>query len=211
MRKHLTVAILAIIQFLTFAACSETKEFDDHANWESRNRSFIDSMADSCEFYRNMGVDRTNAEVGQMFRLLSFTLDPEKDWKGSGSYVYCRVLAKGEGDESPYYTDSVRINYRARLIPTQNYPEGQIVDHSYKTDSLDPGVNVPASFKVSGLIGGVSTALLHMHTGDHWMLYIPLQLAYGSSAKNNIPAYSALMFEINLTQFARTGSELPPR
>lgn len=211
MGRHLTITLLAAVQFLAFAACSETKEFDDHADWENRNRAFIESIADSCDIYLNQGIDITNASAGQMFRLTSFKLDPSKEWGRSYGYVYCRVITNGDGTESPYITDSIRINYRARLIPTVNYPEGEIVDQSYKTDRLDPSVNVPASYQVSGLIDGVVTALLHMHTGDHWILYIPQQMAYGSTSKTLIPKYSALVFEINLTQFARTGKNLPPR
>lgn len=211
MKRHLTIVLLAVVQFLSFTACSETEEFDDHANWESRNRDFMERMADSCDTYRNRGIDCSNATAGQMFRLVSFKLDPSKEWGRSSGYVYCRVITKGEGTESPVITDSVRINYRARLIPTQNYPEGEIVDHSYKTDSLDPTVNVPTAFLVGGLIDGVITALQKMHVGDHWILYIPQEMAYGSSSKNMIPKHSALMFEINLTQFAKTGRPLPPR
>ncbi len=211
MKKHLTFVILGAFMFLGFTACSETEEFDDHANWESRNRDFIERMADSCDTYRVRGINADNATAGQMFRLLSYKLDPAKEWSRAGAYVYCRVISKGDGTESPYITDSVRINYRARLIPTTNYPEGEIVDHSYKTDLLDPTVNVPASFQVNGLIDGVVTALQYMHVGDHWILYIPQQMAYGTTSKNQIPKYSALMFEINLTQFARTGQALPPR
>ncbi len=211
MKKHLTSVLLITSIFLVIAACNETKEFDDHANWESRNLDFMERMADSCDTYRSRGIDVSNATAGQMFRLLSYKLDPAKEWSRSSGYVYCRVISKGDGTESPYITDSVRINYRARLIPTTNYPEGEIVDHSYKTDRLDPTVNVPASFQVNGLIDGVVTALQYMHIGDHWILYIPQQMAYGSTSKNQIPKHSALMFEINLTQYARTGQALPPR
>lgn len=210
MKKYLAI-LLSAVQFLALVSCSETEEFDDHADWKNRNRAFIESMADSCDTYISKGVDVTNATAGQMFRLTSFKLDPSKEWGRSSGYIYCRVIAKGDGTESPYITDSVRINYRARLIPTVNYPEGEIVDHSYRTDRLDPAVNVPSSFQVNGLVDGVVTALLYMHTGDHWILYIPQEMAYGSNSKNSIPKHSALMFEINLTQFARIGNNLPPR
>ena len=79
------------------------------------------------------------------------------------------------------------------------------------TQNLDPSVNVPSSHKVSSLIEGVSTAVMQMHIGDFWKLYVPYQLAYGSNEKNNIPSYSALIFEINLTEIAPTGQSLSPR
>ena len=197
--------VLAAVVMLTVSSCKETKEFDDHANWKKRNADFISDRASDC------GNEMPETAVkGSRFRLLSFKLDPDADWGNSG-YVYCYVLKKGTDTISPNYTDSVRINYRVRLIPTDNYPEGQVVDQSFKTDNLDPTVNIPYSFRVSGLIEGVTTALMHMHCGDYWKLYIPYGMAYGTSDKGTIPAYSALIFEINLTETARTGQSLSPR
>jgi FKBP-type peptidyl-prolyl cis-trans isomerase FklB len=96
-------------------------------------------------------------------------------------------------------------------MPTDSYPEGQVVDQSFKTPTLDPAVNIPSSFKVSALIQGVSTALMYMHKGDYWRIYIPYQLGYDNQKKGSIPAYSTLVYEINLTEISKTGRMLPPR
>ena len=197
--------VFAAVVMLAFSSCKETKEFDDHANWQSRNEEYLAGIASA---YGN-DMPETTAK-GDRFRLLSFRLDPQKAWSNC-DYVYCEVLEKGTGTESPYQTDSVRFNYRVRLIPTDYYPEGQVVDQSFKTQSLDPSVNIPASFSVRGVIEGVMTALMHMHCGDYWRLYIPSDLAYGSSATGIIPGYSTLVFEINLTEIARAGKDLSPR
>ena len=197
--------VLAAVVMLAFSSCKETKEFDDHANWQSRNEEYLAGIASS------YSKDMPETPVkGDRFRLLSFRLDPQKTWSNC-DYVYCEVLEKGTGTETPYHTDSVRINYRVRLIPTDYYPEGQVVDQSFKTQSLDPSVNIPASFAVRGVIEGVTTALMHMHCGDYWRLYIPSDLAYGANVTGIIPAYSTLIFEINLTELARTGKDLSPR
>lgn len=196
--------VLAVI-VAAFSSCKETEVFDDHANWQKRNTDFISELAPGF----SSSIPET-ASKGDRFRILSFRLDPEKSW-GNGSYVYCEVLEQGTGTVAPNYTDSIRINYRVRLIPTDYYPEGQVVDQSFKTENLDPTVNIPSSLSVSGLIEGVMTALMHMHCGDFWKLYIPFGLGYGSSEKGVIPAYSALIFEINLTEIAPTGQNLSPR
>ncbi len=191
--------VLAAVVMLAFSSCKETKEFDDHANWQSRNEEYLAGIASS------YSKDMPETPVkGDRFRLLSFRLGPQKTWSNC-DYVYCEVLEKGTGTETPYHTDSVRI------IPTDYYPEGQVVDQSFKTQSLDPSVNIPASFAVRGVIEGVTTALMHMHCGDYWRLYIPSDLAYGSNDNGIIPAYSTLIFEINLTELARTGKDLSPR
>lgn len=190
---------------LLCVSCSETKEADDHANWQGRNAEFISGIAARCS-------DKTpqTASKGEIVRLISYKLNPESKW-GDDSYVYCEILDKGDGTVSPNFSDSVRVNYRVRLMPTANYPEGQVMDQSFKTATLNPSANIPASFRVSGLVDGVSTALMYMHCGDFWRLYIPQSLGYGDQARNSIPAYSALIFEVNLTEIAPTGQELSPR
>ena len=190
---------------MALSSCKETKEFDDHANWQQRNSDFISDIASG---YSNDMPE--SAAEGARFRLLSFRLDPQKSW-GSSDFVYCEVLGQGDGTDTPYYTDSVRFNYRVRLIPTDYYPEGQVIDQSFKTATLDPSVNIPASFAVSSTIDGVITALMRMHCGDYWKIYIPSGLGYGDGVKGDIPGYSSLIFEVNLTEIARKGESLSPR
>ena len=45
-----------------------------------------------------------------------------------------------------------------------------------------------------GFIDGFTTALLKMHPGDHWQVFIPYQLAYGESGNSSIQGYSMLRF-----------------
>ena len=210
MKRFLTISVLLAVTLISAFSCGETKEFDDHANWQERNVKFIDSIAIKCDLNSQAYTSVDEIHVGQLFRLLSFKLNPDNT-HGNGSYVYCQILTKGDGTVSPQYTDSVRVNYRARLIPTDYYPEGQVIDQSFQTQSIDPSVNIPSSFQVSGLIDGVSTALMHMHAGDFWIIYIPYGLGYGTSDRTKIPGYSALIYELNLTEIARTGQELSPR
>ena len=205
MKRFLAFSVLFASVLVSLVSCGETKEADDHANWQKRNADFIAQIASQCG-----DLTPETAAENQMFKLLSYELDPEKQW-GNGSYIYCKVLRKSADTLSPHFTDSIRINYRVRLMPTDNYPEGQVMDRSFMTPDLDPDVNIPSSFLVSDLMTGAATAAMHMHRGDFWLLYIPQALAYGKEGKSTIPAYSALVFEINLTEIARTGQNLSPR
>mgnify|MGYP003526128322 FL=1 len=76
-------------------------------------------------------------------------------------------------------------NYKGSLI------NGKVFDSSY-----DRGY--PEAFRLSDLIVGWQIALTQMRTGDHWMVYIPWEVGYGSRANGNIPAYSTLIFEMEL-------------
>ena len=63
----------------------------------------------------------------------------------------------------------------------------------------------PRTFAVSGVVKGFATALQNMHIGDRWQVYIPHQLAYGSSDTPGA-AYSTLIFDITLVGYFRKTS-----
>ena len=194
--KYIKLISLLFITTLgcLFASCEETAEVDEYANWQERNTEFIDSIAK---------VAKANAD-GKWLRVLSFKLN-EKDMEGNivehdiDDYIYCHIETQGTGTEYPLFTDTVSVNYRGRLIPTLSYPEGKVFDQSYK-GALNPAVNVPSRFNVNGVIIGWSSVLQQMVTGDTWRVYIPANLAYKSAKQTNIPAYSALIFDINLVK-----------
>lgn len=191
--KLISLICIATIGCL-FTSCEETAEVDEYANWQERNIEFIDSIAKVAE---------ENAD-GKWLKILSFKLNETNingdiiEWDNE-DYVYCHVEAEGTGTQRPLFTDTVSVNYRGRLMPTESYPEGYVFDQSYK-GALNPAVNVPAKFNVGGVIVGWSTALQQMVTGDIWRVYIPANLAYGSDKQTGIPAYSALVFDINLVK-----------
>lgn len=202
MKRILTISVLLAVTLASLISCAETKETDDHANWKDRNTEYISRIAAQCG-----DLTPQTADEGQMFKLLTYKLDSKRQW-GDDSYVYCKVLQKGKGTVLPNYTDSIRINYHVRLIPTDNYPEGQVIDRSFMTANLDPKVNIPSSFKVSSLIEGAATAIMNMHCGDFWIVYIPYGLGYGSNDKSSVPGCSALIYEISLTEIAAPGQSL---
>lgn len=186
--------------FLLLAACEETKDVDEHADWQKRNEAFIDSVAK---------VANANAD-GKWVKILSFKLN-EKDidgkttaW-GNNRYVYCHIEETGDGQESPLFTDTVLVNYRGRLMPTPEHPYGYVFDQSYQGE-LNPATNVPSKFCTGGVVVGWSTALMRMHDGDTWKVYIPADLGYGSKKQTSIPAYSALIFDINLKSHTPVGT-----
>lgn len=201
--RVLPVLLFAFVLAPLFFSCTETEEVDEYDNWQARNEAFVDSIA---------RVAIANAD-GRWMRIRSFNL-MEKDAQGNvtdwenDSYIYCHSLNEGEGTVSPIFTDTVLVNYRGRLMPSATYPDGLVFDQSYK-GTLDPRFNVPTKFCVGAVVAGFSTALQHMHTGDTWRVYIPASLGYGISAytasTTKIPAYSTLVFDINLVSFTPVG------
>ena len=195
--KHLNLLISLL--FVTtlgclFTSCEETTEVDEYTTqWEERNIEYIKSIAQEA---------KTNAD-GKWIRILSYKLD-SIDINGTyiehdvEDYIYCHIEKQGEGTGHPL--SLVSVNYRGRLIPTKSHPEGKVFDESYK-GVLDPAINVPVEFRLNGLVKGWITALIHMTKGATWRVYIPANLGYGGSSKTDIPAYSTLIFDINLMDF----------
>ena len=96
-----------------------------------------------------------------------------------------KVIKSGDGP-SPKVDDTVTTHYRGTLI------DGREFDSSYSRGQ-------PASFPVNGVIKGWTEALQMMKVGDKWELYIPSDLAYGSSQRSElIQPNSTLVFELEL-------------
>lgn len=113
--------------------------------------------------------------------------DPEAKALGAG--VYYKVIGEGTGDKSPQQFSVVTCHYKGSLI------NGRVFDNSY-----DRGC--PEAFRCRDLISGFTLALLHMRVGDHWTVYIPFDQGYGTRNSGPIPAFSTLVFEIELLSIA---------
>ena len=74
-----------------------------------------------------------------------------------------------------------------------------------RSHDVSPTLSTPAHLLVGSTVDGFATALQHMRIGDRWLVYIPWQLGYGEVAKDAIPAYSTLVFDLQLKGFARAG------
>lgn len=100
--------------------------------------------------------------------------------------VYYKVLEEGTGEGSVTPRSIVTCHYKGSLI------NGRVFDNSF-------GRGCPEAFRVNELISGFQIALVNMHIGDHWEVYIPSEMGYGSrGAGSDIPGNSSLIFEIQL-------------
>ena len=95
------------------------------------------------------------------------------------------VVKAGSG-KTPSANDNVTVHYTGKLL------DGTVFDSSVER-------NEPATFGVSDVIPGWTEALQLMKEGDKWIVYLPYDLAYGErGAGQDIPPYSALIFEVEL-------------
>lgn len=99
--------------------------------------------------------------------------------------IYYKVLETGNGTTSPNVRSIVSVHYKGSLI------DGKEFDNSYKR-------NCPEAFRLCDLIDGWQIALQRMHVGDKWIIYIPYTMGYGTKTCGPIPAFSTLIFEMEL-------------
>ena len=83
----------------------------------------------------------------------------------------------------------VSVHYKGTLI------NGREFDNSWKR-------NCPEAFRLNEVIDGWQIALQQMRVGDHWMVYIPYTVGYGTRTSGPIPAFSTLIFEVKLLGIA---------
>lgn len=196
-RKDIKFIVFMLLGIFAFTSCDETSESGEYDNWQQRNIQYIDSIA---------GVARTNAD-GTWKVILAEGLNDDGELWSNEYYVYCKVLQQGSGTVSPHYNDSVLVNYRGRLIPSRTYKDGYVFDESYDGE-FDANFDVPQKLNLAGCVRGWITAMQEMVQGDTWRVYIPANLGYGASDRSKIPAYSTLIFDINLVRFAPVGTPL---
>ena len=180
------------------SSCSESDgEPDEYANWKDRNETFFATLEDSLAAHPGMWMKFKSAAKDQ-----SLTTGKNTDC------IYVKVIESGEDGASPVSTDSVRVSYEGRLIPSATYPEGYIFD-TRAYNGYDHDRNATAKFLASSLVDGFSTALYHMHRGDYWRVYIPYTLGYKEKSQSSIPAYSTLIFDLTLIDFTPAGHAMP--
>lgn len=196
MKKFNIFALSALVVLLIagLASCSETSdEVEEYADWQNVNATYFD---------KTYAEAKAKADAGDASCkvLRAYNID-EKVATHSYDYIVVNVLKAGNGSGCPLYTDSVKVHYSGRLLPSASYPNGKVFDQSW-TGDYDLTTMMPVKFAVKGLVTGFSTALQYMHIGDRWQVIIPQQLAYGSS---NTPgaAYSTLIFDVTLVAYYR--------
>ncbi len=94
------------------------------------------------------------------------------------------ILKKGKG-KIPTKEDMVKVHYHGTLL------DGKVFDSSVEKKE-------PIVFSVGLTTKGISEALQLMKVGSKWKLYIPYNLAYGTTGAGKIPPYSLIMFELEL-------------
>lgn len=197
--KLLVYPLLIFVSIISLTACSETDiNQEEFADWKQKNETYFANL------YQTAKGNTAKYKI-----LKNWSLTTEKATKPE-NHIVVEILKNGTGSGCPLYTDSVAVHYEGRLIPSSTYSGGYTFDKTWAGD-YNLQTMKPAILSSSKTVDGFTTALMSMHIGDRWRVYIPYQLGYGSStqAKANIPGYSTLVFDITLIAYGRAGTKLP--
>ena len=187
------VILFTIHCSLFTVSCSEDESAtEEYPNWQARNDEAIEQWA-ATSSYR---------------KIRTYTQDETATAKNA-DYIYVEVLETGVGTESPLFTDTVRVAYRGRLLPSTSYKEGYVFDQTYLGDFSWETMGVASNATAGTFMQGFSTAVQNMHIGDRWRVRIPYALMYGSSSSTSYPAYSNMIFDIALVDFWHPGETRP--
>ena len=196
MKRVLFLFSLAYLTTL-FVACSEENDtVEEFPNWQETNEKYFNSLFSEAS-------QRITAGDKSWKILRKWSLQ-DSIHANTSDYVIAHVIEEGDGTDSPLYTDSVSVIYEGRLLPSKSYPTGYIFDKSFVGD-FRPETALARGFRISSLTDGFATALQYMHQGDHWQIYVPAELGYGTAdyTSANIPGHSVLIFDLMLIDFVK--------
>lgn len=187
MKKYWHITWMLVVMLFTLAACSDDDENEiviDEA-WKEINLAAFDARLQDA---------KTDTSL--------FTINSES---GNGQII-CKILKKGEGTETIYYTSQVKCYYKGCFVANEDgevvadrdsvLTQGEVFDSRLRENGDD---KVLFEVDDSGLRDGFATALQHMHEGDIWEVWMPYQLGYGVSGYDDIKPYTTLVFQIEVT------------
>jgi FKBP-type peptidyl-prolyl cis-trans isomerase FklB len=172
MRKLAFAALLFGLTATCITSCS-----DDDTEWRDNNLAFFDDLANKSDL----------KVIGD-----SINGYPQ---------IYYKVIKEGTG-AIPVSGNKVSVYYAGWLWnDTISYDDNLGYDDKKdRANAFDYNIK-GYEFTVGGsVIDGWNLAIQNMPVGSRWRVFIPYNLAYGSSGSSSIAAYSTLIFDIYLKE-----------
>lgn len=191
MKKYLQFALMIFCMSVVFTSCKDDDDSDDVAAeaWKLENEQAFAAKANDLDF-RKISISG-----------------------GGDDFIYKKIIKEGNEPEIPiYYNSRVTVYYRGWLINSkdgeyfdkQEFEDGEPVE--FAVSSASSNYNSYYGTGVPSPILGWTIALQTMKVGEKCVVWIPQRLGYGSVDKKDsagnvtIPAYSTLVFEIEVVE-----------
>ena len=206
-RRFFWAFILLMGITVGLTACSENNDDTvEYSDWQNVNAKYFDEVyAEAIDSINKYGKD-SNWDI-----IRCWSLNDTVAKLTPTGYIVIHKEKVGKGSGCPLYTDSVIVHNLGKLLPSTSYPKGYVIEKSWDGDfdNYNSNTAVAKKWAVSNLIDGYTTALMRMHIGDRWRVYVPWTLGYGTAAYNSIPGYSVLVWDITLLGYYHPGADIP--
>lgn len=201
MKRLLWSVPVLLLTILVAASCSDSDDgVEEYPDWQNHNLTQWNSLYAQAQ--QKIAGNDNSWKIIKNWSL-------QDSVKGANTdYIIVHVKSSGTGKGCPLYSDTVLVNYTGRLLPSTSYADGYQFDSSWH-GATTAETAAPWKSAVRGVTDGFATALQHMHVGDEWEVYVPWTLGYGTTATSNIPAYSVLVFDIQLVNYYAAGESVP--
>jgi FKBP-type peptidyl-prolyl cis-trans isomerase len=150
-------------------------------------KEFAKSLRNFQEELQNLGKIAVKESVEKNDKEQKTFLEKNKEVDGvriTKSGLQYSIIKKSIG-KKPTTKDTVKVHYIGTLL------DGTVFDSSIDRDE-------PVTFAVEQVIPGWTEALQFMSVGSKYKLFIPSDLAYGSTSVGIIPPGAMLIFEVEL-------------
>lgn len=176
----------AFISSLSSALANQKPLIENSAQYMEKEATRIQQIEEKkkAEKLRVLREEKTNEEK----RFLAENKQKEGIHELPSGLQY-KAVVEGTGPR-PLKSDRVTVHYEGRLL------DGTVFDSSYKRGA-------PSTFGVTQVIKGWTEVLQIMPVGSTWTIYIPFDLAYGDRETGSMPAFSTLIFDIELIEIAQ--------
>ena len=212
--------LMAFAGVISMTSCSESDDTEDEfENWQDRNDKYFNDIYSQAETAIKSGDDS--------WKIIRVYSKDSLAAKAKSDFIVVHVVTEGTGTECPIFTDKVRVHHRGKIIPSTSYTDGFQFNSSW-TGEYDQQTMRPTDFILNvGYTGyahnatiGFTTALMNMHKGDRWTVYIPYALGHGiynftpkdnngTAIGSSVPACSTLIYDVTLVDFVHAGETLP--
>jgi FKBP-type peptidyl-prolyl cis-trans isomerase FkpA len=119
------------------------------------------------------------------------------DLKPTSSGLYYIEIAKGAGDTIAI-GDKVQLWYNTYMLK-----DTTLIDSNMDNGKFTPLEFVVTSASSSSVIEGLNEAVKYMRPGGKAFLITPSEVAYGQNGSLNVPAFSTLLFDIEIYKVFR--------
>lgn len=184
MQNNLSVDKDLVIEAFRHTVEGWDQPFDESVCEEAYKRLTMQAMQQQQQRVQSQNKDVAAKEEAYFQKLVAENPNVKKSDKG----FYYEVLKSGKGKNAKF-GERVSFDYKGYYMLT-----GEQFDQSNGYSGGEPIIHVVGNPMFSGLLEGMQL----MNAGSLYRFYFPNQLAFGANGSEDIPPYTAVIYEVEL-------------